>query len=442
MSQPPNVIIIGGGIGGLASALFCKKAGLNPTVYESRESQKHEYGGGLQVAPNGIAVLDMLGLATELEENGHVATGMSFRNHKGEELCKLSHQQPSITGYPAVNCKRWTLLRLLEEECERKGVTIKYSKQFERLEDVHTSTPVAVFQDGEQARGDLIIGADGIHSTVRKILFPTKKPEYTGIVGAGGFLDSKHREDIAQAEAEQSLILIFGKKSFFGFSRCAPLSNHHPFMWWSTFPCQKSPDELRNLTEEDIRSMLKELHHDWIPPIPNLVAKGDSLILTRICDIAHLDSWYEGRVILLGDAAHAVSPHSGQGASMALEDAVYLCKLLKDTPSEKWDTVGKRFEEGRKDRCEKIIEAGRKSANQKKELGDFGCWVRDMFVKLFMKKLISSTYGPVFRYRVQWEGDFPANDGGESSRLNYWIPVVVASVAVAVCVFWRPSLLF
>lgn len=138
-------------------------------------------------------------------------------------------------------------------------------------------------------------------------------------------------------------------------------------MWWSNIPAEReiSREQLRLQGTEEIRKELLNLHNNWHPPIEAIIKQSPSIFKSNIYDIDSLPNWSRNKVVLIGDAAHAMSPHAGQGASVALEDSMYLAKLIKDLnlPIER---IFQRFEADRKRRAEKIIKTARRKRKREK----------------------------------------------------------------------------
>jgi 2-polyprenyl-6-methoxyphenol hydroxylase-like FAD-dependent oxidoreductase len=125
------------------------------------------------------------------------------------------------------------------------------------------------------------------------------------------------------------------------------------------------------------------------------------MYIGNIYDIPSLPTWHRGPVAIIGDAAHAVSPHSGQGASLALEDAMSLASMLTrraTTP----EAAFAEFEQSRRARAEKIVGYGRRSGNQKRELGAVGAWLRDRFVSLLLPRLLRKNSDWMYDHTIRW----------------------------------------
>jgi 2-polyprenyl-6-methoxyphenol hydroxylase-like FAD-dependent oxidoreductase len=401
MTPHIRIAIVGSGIGGAALALFLDKAGLRPSLFEAAPAGLGVVGSGLQIAPNGMNILAQLGLADALIARGSVATTMRFRNAQGTLLCDATFQQPERWGHPAVNATRHDVHGLLVGELHRRGIPIHFSK---RLADLDDSGAVAIlrFEDGTEVTADIVVGADGIHSRVRRALMPDgPSPEYTGLVSAGGFVDPAVLERVPPPA---TLEMIYGKVGFFGMGLVNERRDACSVLWWSALPVDAMPRErIAAMTDAERRRMLLEVHRGWCTPVETAIRRSSSpIFIDNIYDIRRLPVWHRGRVVLMGDAAHAVSPHSGQGASMALEDAIVLAGHLRDridSPAEAFS----RFETDRRSRVEKIVQMGRRSGNQKRPLGPVGAWARDRFVSLALPSVMRLTAGSLYNYRPAWK---------------------------------------
>jgi 2-polyprenyl-6-methoxyphenol hydroxylase-like FAD-dependent oxidoreductase len=225
-------------------------------------------------------------------------------------------------------------------------------------------------------------------------------PEYTGLVSAGGFVDPNVLERVPPPA---TLEMIYGKVGFFGMGFVHERHDDRSVLWWSALPVHALPrEQIAAMTDAQRREMLLDVHRGWCTPVETAIRRSSSpIFIDNIYDIRQLPSWHRGRIVVMGDAAHAVSPHSGQGASMALEDALVLAIHLRDcgeAPSEAFS----RFEADRRARVEKIVAMGRRSGNQKRPLGSAGAWARDRFVSLALPTVMRLTAGSLYNYRPQW----------------------------------------
>ncbi|GFZ84925.1 hypothetical protein GCM10010978_26470 [Compostibacillus humi] len=175
-------------------------------------------------------------------------------------------------------------------------------------------------------------------------------------------------------------------------------------MWWSNIPAEReiSREQLRLQGTEEIRKELLNLHNNWHPPIEAIIKQSPSIFKSNIYDIDSLPNWSRNKVVLIGDAAHAMSPHAGQGASVALEDSMYLAKLIKDLnlPIER---IFQRFEADRKTRAEKIIKTARRNGSGKKEIGPRAAWFRDRILSILFPLFAGKGQDWIHGYEIRWD---------------------------------------
>lgn len=396
-----RVIIIGGGIAGTAVALFLKRLNIVPEIYEAYE-KRTDIGGGFQIAPNGMKVMAELGLSEFVIKSGVISNEMCFQNEKGKVLAKVKQNASEKYGTPAINIARSTFHEILTEEVIKQGINIHYKKSLERIvEDEWGVT--AIFEDGSEAYGEFLIGADGVRSKTREYVVKNgPKPVYTGLVNVGGFAPLSSLDKVLMLH-ESPTYLIFGKKGFFGYCLC----NKGPgeeVMWWSNIPEERelSREEIKAQSPEEICDELLELHKGWHPPVENIIRQSTNIFKSNIYDIGSLPNWSKNRVVLIGDAAHAMSPHAGQGASVALEDSIVLAKLIRDEqlpiPS-----IFQKFEQERKKRAEKIVKTARRNGSGKKEISAVAAWFRDQFLSLLLPIFAGKGQDWIFNFDIRWD---------------------------------------
>jgi len=165
-SQNLHPVIIGGGIAGPALALLLKKAGMSSTVYEAHPRLEN-LGGGFTIAPNGMNVLEEVGVADLIASNGALVSEFCFRDHRGNVLARYRAGNVEKYRWPSVAISRTTLHRILMEEVARQGIQVEYHKRLKQVTTIDGERIVAVFEDGTTAQGDFLVGADGVHSRVR-----------------------------------------------------------------------------------------------------------------------------------------------------------------------------------------------------------------------------------------------------------------------------------
>jgi 2-polyprenyl-6-methoxyphenol hydroxylase-like FAD-dependent oxidoreductase len=308
-----KAIIIGGGIGGVTAAIALKRAGLDVTVYE-RAEELLEVGSGLPLWTNALRTLHVLELTDALEKLGVQVTSVRVSTWKGDTLTDTSNDKHlKKLGTITIVVHRAELLTLLlktlGEENVQLGMTCVGFTQ-------DATGVTAKFANGQEVRGDVLIGADGIHSVIRTQLFGLIKPNYVGYTCWRG---------LAHTTRTGLETWAWGKGCQFGIT---PMSQGRAY-WF----VQKYAPEGEEDNSDERKNRLLEMFHDWHDPIPAVIeATAETDILRNdIFELKHLHQWSHDRITLLGDAAHAMTPNLGQGACQAIEDAVALADCLKDT---------------------------------------------------------------------------------------------------------------
>jgi 2-polyprenyl-6-methoxyphenol hydroxylase-like FAD-dependent oxidoreductase len=378
-TRPLKAIIIGAGIAGPVTAILLKKAGIEPQLFEAWPPA-NGIGGGLQIAPNGMHVLAEIGLADELTRRGSIADAIEFHAQTGARIGSTNHAMRQRFGQPAVNMSRATLNEAILATAHHDDVDVLFEKRLVEIEDRADQPIVAHFADGTSAEGDFLIGADGVHSVVRAHVVPDgPTPFDTGLVSFGGFVP---RSLLERAGLGQQLVMTFGQCGFFGYGFCGPGSGDGA-LWWSTQPSHGiDAAAFRAMGQDALRRYLRNLHAGWHDPIPQLLESIGDVVVTATLDVATLPTWSRQRTILIGDAAHATSPHAGQGASLALEDAMRLSRLLR-----RGGALGEAFaafEQERRPRAERVVALARRNGNQKRQFSPAGAWIRDRILQVLI----------------------------------------------------------
>ncbi len=401
MESTRHALIIGAGIAGPVVAMFLRKAGISSAIYEARTSAE-DAGSFLQIAPNGMNVLKAIGLNTKISTAGIVTSHIRFRNSHGKTLCRVANGSPEAHGAPAVLIVRSTLHRILMTEAIERGIPVSLSKRLVHIVDLPGQPVVAHFEDGSSAEGDIIIGADGIWSAVRRLVMPeAPNPVYTGLIGVGGLAPLHDSPGMMLAD-ESEMTMTWGPSGFFGYG-IGRVGQEKSMLWWSNQPQETPPtrEELKSAPQEDLRRDLVATHGDWHTPIRQLIEQTDEVLRIAIYEIPSLSTWHKGRAVLIGDAAHAMATSAGQGASQALEDTIVLAKLLRDEPGPMQNAFP-AFEEQRRPRAEKVSAISRRNSDRKKTLGPFAERMRDFFVAHILPVVARRSWNAMYAYKVDW----------------------------------------
>ncbi|AXX28987.1 Salicylate hydroxylase [Actinosynnema pretiosum subsp. pretiosum] len=329
------MVVVGGGIGGLAAAVALHRRGWRVVVAERAEGFT-EVGAGLSLWPNALRALEALGLAEQVASLGAVEAGGGVRDREGRWVARVDNAEIARRhGLPLTVVRRADLLRVLVEalppECLRPGSEVRV---------VRTSgDQVEVEHRGGRLRAELLVGADGLNSAVRRQLWPeVGPPRYRGCTAwrmvtgplAGVGVDGA---------------VFWGRGERVGFTRL-------PGGRFYCFAAAVTPAGGGDGSGE--HEAVSRRFRDWPDPIPALLAATprDAVLRHDVHDLPPLPTFVRGRVALLGDAAHAMDPILGQGACQALEDAVVLADCLDTTPDV--DTALARYDGSRRPRTLRV----------------------------------------------------------------------------------------
>ena len=390
-----QVLIAGGGVAGSVAAMALQQAGIEATVFEAHPRTDGDVGSYFTVSPNGLDALDAVGAL-------HLVTGAGFPTRRnvlwdadGRRLGTPGLGQPLADGTPAHTLKRTRLTRLLEEEAIRRGIRVEFGRRLVDARATDDGSVQAVFEDGGSTSGDLLVGADGINSVTRRLIDPTAPTgRYVGLTNFGGVTPGA-----ALDAAPQAWHMIFGRRAFFGYH----LAPGGEVVWFVNWPRdQISPEERAGTSPEEWKERLAELFTDDAGPAIELIRDGElELVADNTHDLGHVPVWHRGPMVVIGDAAHAPSPTSGQGASMAAEDGVILAKALRDLRSIPEALAA--FEAARRRRVEKIVAYGARGSSAKIPAG-FGRVARDMALRLVFRYLVTErSMAWQFDHRVAWD---------------------------------------
>jgi 2-polyprenyl-6-methoxyphenol hydroxylase-like FAD-dependent oxidoreductase len=401
-----TALVIGGGIAGPVAALALRKAGIAATVYEAYDAAAIDAGAMLTIAPNGLAALDVIGLADAVAAAGHDLHSMVMEKGSGKRLMTVA----TLPGLPpSCTILRRELVRVIHEAVVAAGIAVEYGKRLVGVEE-GPECVTAKFDDGSTATADVLIGADGIHSLVRTLIDPEAPgPEYTGLMSFGfaDFSADGRLSDAGHGPID-AMHFAFGKKSFYGY--WAQPDGTDAF--FSNFP-QEQPMSLAEARAVPKELWLAKLRASHIGDRPGerLFAETsvDKMLVAgpmeRMPSVPH---WHRGRVVLLGDSVHAPSSSSGQGASLAIESAIELARCLRDI-----DDVAAAFaayENLRRERVEKISEQAART-NSGKTNGAAANFVFGLLMPVLRRTVLvpEKMFGPVHRFRIDWDAPVPTD---------------------------------
>jgi 2-polyprenyl-6-methoxyphenol hydroxylase-like FAD-dependent oxidoreductase len=388
MNAPRRALVVGGGIAGPAVALFLARTGIEPVVLEAY-APTEDVGGAFQIAPNGLRVLAELGLADRLLAQGHPCSDMAFRNHRGRLLGVVRTARAGC----GVNVVRAAVHRALRDEVARRGIDVRYRKRLKGIAEAGREV-VATFDDGTTEVGDFLVGADGVHSRVRACILPEHAtPRDTHMVSIGGFCAAGVTPPSDPDDASR-LTFVVGPRYQLGYCKFSATQ----WGWWCHAHAADREEgaALMTMPFPALRDRMLDRYHGWSAPVADFLASTEAWLRTPIHDVPSLPTWHRGRVLLLGDAAHAMSPAGGQGCSLALEDAMLFARLAADaaTPIE---GAMARFESLRRRRAERMVAQGYENDRRSlKELGPFGTWMRDRVMMPVFASFIERALNEVY----------------------------------------------
>jgi 2-polyprenyl-6-methoxyphenol hydroxylase-like FAD-dependent oxidoreductase len=346
MSPIERVLVVGGGIGGLSTAIALRDLGIEVDMVE-RNAAWDVYGVGIIQPPNALRALGAIGVAEQCLEVGHPINGA--RIHLADGTVIADNELPTVRpGWPPMNgLTRPALHEILTSRTKASGANVLLGHTVTEIEQRPDGVE-AWLTDGSTATYDLLVGADGLYSDVRKMLLgDAVSPRYTG--------QACFRYNLPRLEGLDRIDMYVGGE--IGTAGFVPLSDELMYM---LFILKWPVDELR---QDPAR--LDEVMRDKLAPFGGNIAvyrdqitDPDQVVYRPVDNILMPAPWHRGRVLLMGDAAHGTSPHAGQGAAQAIEDGIVLAEeLAKDV--QVTDAL-EAFTARRYERCRAIVEGSEK----------------------------------------------------------------------------------
>lgn len=341
-----KAVIVGAGIGGLTTGIALKQAGYKVEIYD-RVQELRPAGAGISLWSNGIKVLNRLGLGEKMAAIGGQMNAMEYRSHSDESLSYIDlrplFEQVGQRPYPVA---RTDLQAMLLEAVGEANVHL--GMQCVGV-DQDEDSATAIFENGQRVKGDLVIGADGVRSVVRSYVLNRKvERRYAKYVNWNGLVD-----------ADPSLCVKDLWVIYVGDSKRASMmpvgGNRFYYFFGAPMP------EGTQVEPSQIREELATLFAGWPTAVQSLIhtLNPEETNRLEIADMDPIEQLARGRVVLLGDSAHATTPTLGQGGCQAIEDAEVLTRYLVSTNISVTDAL-QRYENARKDRTAKLVLKARK----------------------------------------------------------------------------------
>ena len=340
MSKVKNVLIVGGGIGGLSSGIAMTKIGCHVEVAEIHAAF-NVYGVGIIQPSNALRALDALGLADEAMRRGSPYGMVKMCSPAGHMFAEIG--VPPIGRLPSHNgISRKILHDILYEEAVKQGVVFRMGVTVTEIENKTNEVQVQ-FTDGSNGSYDILIGADGVNSKVRTIVLGNYMAKYTG--------QSVWRYAFKRPAELETGYMFMGRNTKVGL---IPMTADTMYMFVVSAEGADNP----MIPENELVPRMKALLQDYSAPMVKRVIEeitDPKKVIYRPLEVLFVPApWYKSRVLLIGDAVHATIPQLGQGAGLALEDSIVLAELLQSDDA--IDIVFQKFMDRRLERCKMVVD--------------------------------------------------------------------------------------
>ena len=390
MANIKTALVIGGGIAGPVAAIALRKAGIEASVYEAYPRPSEGIGGALALEPNGLAALDVIGAAEAVRS---VATPItrSVLSLGDRELGEI----PSLPGLPPrYVIERADLHAILHDAARAAGLRFEHGKRLLGVEESRTGI-TARFEDGSAATAEILVGADGVRSTVRTLIDPAAPgAAFTGLLGFGATVDA------GLALEPGTMTFAFGRRAYYLYWR----TRDGRTAWGANLPSAQplTLREARALPTEDWLATLRATYADDDPGarLARCTTPANLQVVGALHIMPPVPRWHRGRMVLVGDAVHAPSNSTGQGASLAIESAVQLARCVRDMPDA--HSAFEAYEALRRSRVEGIARRGAK-INHSKAPGRVARMFMPLALPLMFKLMdLEKTMGAEQRYTIDW----------------------------------------
>jgi 2-polyprenyl-6-methoxyphenol hydroxylase-like FAD-dependent oxidoreductase len=370
----PEALVVGAGIGGLAAAVALRRAGWNVRVFE-RAASPRELGFALLLAPNAMHALGELGLGDAVRQGGCVARSGEMRRPDGTVLRRfdiasvrmLLDEDTVCILRPVLHGALLDAVGLSSIDLESSAVGFV----------THPSGVHLKLSDGRSAEGQILVGADGVASAIRTQLHPGERaPRTSGLLAIRGVA-----RDVVVHLGGASGAQYFGR----GFEAGLARAGEREVYWYLSIKAAHVD------TPHDPMAVADHCAAQFHEPFRAIVraTPPEDLRLDELFERDPLSPWGHGAVTLLGDAAHPMLPHAGQGAAQALEDAVALGSLLRGVSEQSViEAALRRYERVRIPRTRAVMALAKRNARMGSIDNALGCWVRDQVIRFIPQAVI------------------------------------------------------
>ena len=371
------------------------RAGFDVTIHEARTSA--DGGAFLNLASNGLAALRTLGAAGAIGGEGFATPRMVMWSGTGKRLGEVANGMTLPDGTSSITISRAALHRALRREAEQRGITILDGRRVVEVQALTRRAALARLEDGTELTADLLVGADGLWSRTRLAIDPAApRPRFAGMLSVGGFATVPALEP-----SPGTFHMVFGRHAFFGYG----VTDSREVYWFANVARKDEPEraELAPTPIETWRARLLELFEPDRGPMRAILEAATTMTVHPVHEMPPIPRWHRGPLVLVGDAAHATSPTSGQGASMAFEDAVMLAACLRGYASDGVECALEAYEQRRRARVERVARWAARIGDTK-VLGPIGRWLRDGLMPVVLPRLASAkAHEWLYAYPIEQE---------------------------------------
>ncbi|GAA3642324.1 FAD-dependent oxidoreductase [Microlunatus ginsengisoli] len=404
-----SAIVIGGGIAGPVTAAALTRAGIEAAVYEAYPEPSGGIGGSLALAPNGVAALEIVGAADAVRERALPITASSVSI--ADRPLGATPSLPDLEPLRMIG--RGPLHEALRTAARQAGVPLHHGRRLVGVEEAPDGV-TARFADGSTATADVLIGADGARSTVRRLIDPqAPAADYTGMLGFEGFVPHDALPARLDVGTPGEMVFAFGRRAYYLY-----WPTPDGVGWGVNLPSEtylSYADARRTPAEEWLR-IIRERYAGDRPGAA--LAAGTVPETLQVVGALHImppvPHWSRGRLVLVGDAVHAPSNSTGQGASLAIESSIELARCLRDLPDA--GSAFAAYERLRRNRVETIARRGAK-LNHAKTPGP----IARALMRLILPAMLNRTstldvLGREQRFRIDWDEPARPEDLSGSQR--------------------------
>lgn len=371
MPKIERVLIVGAGMAGLTLAISLKRQGLDAKIVE-RQATWPVHGAGIYLVGNAMRALGSLNLAGDVLRDGALIKTQTLMNHRGKQLAVIDTESVWADCGPCVGIRRADLQSKLVDALG--AAQVRFSATVTSLEQ-REDCAVVRFDDGQERTYDLVVGADGVRSSMRKLVFGSIQPRFTGQVGW---------RFLVQCPASITGWTLFaGDRGVFLF---IPVGGGQAYCYADAVVAELLDDPLEGRLER-----LRSRFADYASPAPQALAElrtSDPIHFSAIEDILQ-EPWGSGNVLLIGDAAHATSPNMASGAAMASEDALALSRLI--AAERNAAQVLEKYTSERITRIRWVHE----QTHRRDRIRNLPSVVRDLMARYLAKSVYRANYAPL-----------------------------------------------